>query len=273
MLASWSAVPTGRSTQHVFVTVATAARTAVRICVQVGAEMVSVNVENASATLVGKEQTVKLQKSARVPLRRDLALETVFANMVSVFVTSDSKAKVAKSRASARTNATKMVSAGRANVNATQDGLVKLVVNFRTKKPAKACPRRDHALETVFVSTAAVCVPHSSLEKIARLRRSALTTAVATENASWDNACAILDMREKPVKRTFHVTATERVSAKADNAIVFQVTKGNLAKRRVFAQTNVVAMVYVPVQHATVFQDGLGTAAQRIPKKQKSKLV
>jgi len=97
--------------------------------------------------------------------------------------------------------------------------------------------------------------------------------AVATENASWDNACAILDMREKPVKRTFHVTATERVSAKADNAIVFQVTKGNLAKRRVFAQTNVVAMVYVPVQHATVFQDGLGTAAQRIPKKQKSKLV
>ena len=75
------------------------------------------------------------------------------------------------------------------------------------------------------------------------------------------------------MKKTFRAIATERVSVKVDNAIACQATKENPVKLRVCARTNAVDMGYAQVQHVIVSQGGLVIVVQRMPKKQKNKLV
>jgi hypothetical protein len=122
-----------RSRQGAYVTAATVATIAVRICVQVGAETVYANVVSVFVILDGKERTVKLQRYAKEPLRRGPALETVFASTASASVTSVTRAKVVKYLANAPITATEMVSAGRESASAIQDGLVKHVASFQIR--------------------------------------------------------------------------------------------------------------------------------------------
>ena len=137
VLVSWSVGLTERNRPSVCVTVVTVVRTVAKICALVVVATAFASVGNAFVTQVGKALIVKLPKFVKVHPKKDLALETVSANMESATAMLVLKAKVAKYRANALTNATVMEFAGKENVSATQVGLVKHVANLATRKLAK----------------------------------------------------------------------------------------------------------------------------------------
>jgi hypothetical protein len=73
-----------------------------------------------------------------------------------------------------------MVSAGKANVIVTQDGVARHVKNLPIKRNAQ----KIALVKMVSVTMDVVYVPHSILDQAARTRRSAQTTAVDMVNVT-----------------------------------------------------------------------------------------
>jgi phage-related protein len=104
----------------------------------------------------------------------------VNANMANVFVILVLKAKVARRKVYALKIAPNMVSAGKANVNVTQGGVVRHVMNSLTKRSAQTVA----LVKMVSVTMDGVYVPHSILDQGVSMRRSAQMTAVDMVNVT-----------------------------------------------------------------------------------------
>ena len=151
-----------------------------KIYVHLDVAMVYASAENVFATLDGKAKLVENQKNAKARKATFHVLEMVNANMANVSVILVLKVKVVKRKAYAQKTVPNMVFAGKVNANVTQDGLVKHVVNFQTKRIAQKIALH----QMVSVTMDGVYVPHSILDQDVSMRRSAQMTAVDMVNVT-----------------------------------------------------------------------------------------
>lgn len=151
-----------------------------KIYAHLDAAMVSANVENAFATQAGRASRANNQRHAKEQKVLYLVLVMVNANMANVFAILVLKAKVVRRKVYALKTAPNMVSAGKANVIVTQDGVARHVKNLPIKRNAQ----KIALVKMVSVTMDVVYVPHSILDQAARTRRSAQTTAVDMVNVT-----------------------------------------------------------------------------------------
>jgi hypothetical protein len=151
-----------------------------KIYAHLDAAMVYANVENVFATQVGRGNHAENQRHAKEQKVPYLVPVMVNANMANVFVILVLKAKVVRRKVYALKIAPNMVSAGKANVNVTQDGVVRHVKISLIKRTAQTVA----LVKMVSVTTDVVYVPHSILDQGVSTRRSAQMTAVAMVNVT-----------------------------------------------------------------------------------------
>ena len=151
-----------------------------KIYVHLDVAMVYANAENVFATLDGKANLVENQKNAKARKATFHVLEMVNANMANVSVILVLKVKVVKRKAYAQKTVPNMVFAGKVNDNVTQDGLVKHVVNFQTKRIAQKVALH----QMVSVTMENVYVPHNTLAQVASPKKNAPITVMDTDNVT-----------------------------------------------------------------------------------------
>ena len=236
--------------------------TAPKTCARLAAATVCASEANASVTLAGKERTAGLPKNSKAQKVAFLALETASASTASASATLVSKARVAKRKASAQRTVQSMVFAGKESASATQDG----ADLHAASSPIRRTARTIALGTTVSVTTVSVCALRNTLALAANIRRSAQTTAVATANATWDNACAPRASRAMRARKISHATVMEKGPAKPVAATVCRAMKEKAARLRPSARKTAPATVFAAGRPAIAF---LAMLAKRVRETQR----